>query len=166
MGKKRKCKVKQRFAVSGALWKRLQPLLPERKSGGPKGGRPPIDARTVANAIFFVLRTGCQWKAISRESHGCCGSLAHLRFQEWVATGVFQAFWTAGLHEYDEVKGIQWDFQSTDGAMTKAPLGGALRGRIRRIAGNPARSGRSKPTGRASPSASPSRERTATTASF
>jgi transposase len=103
----------------------------------------------VANAIFFVLRTGCQWKAITRKSHGCCGSLAHLRFQEWIATGVFRAFWKAGLQKYDEVKGIAWEFQSTDGAMTKAPLGGALRGPIPQIAASRARRGRSRRTGTA-----------------
>jgi hypothetical protein len=28
------------------------------------------------------------------------------------------------LDAYDEVKGIDWSWQSMDGAMTKAPLGG------------------------------------------
>lgn len=145
MGKAKGGTVRQRFALSEELWEHLAPLLPKRKSGGPKGGRPPIPARIVANAIFFVLRTGCQWQAITRRSHGCCGSLAHLRFQEWVETGVFQKFWEAGLHKYEEVKGIQWEFQSTDGAMTKAPLGGAQQGAIPRIAANRARSVRFKP---------------------
>lgn len=145
MGTSNRGTVRQRFALSDELWEHLEPLLPKRKSGGPTGGRPPIPARTVADAIFFVLRTGCQWKAITRRSHGCCGSLAHLRFQEWVETGVFQKFWEAGLHEYEEVKGIPWEFQSTDGAVTKAPLGGALRGALPRIAANRARSARFKP---------------------
>jgi hypothetical protein len=26
--------------------------------------------------------------------------------------------------EYEELKGLRWDWQSMDGAMTKAPLGG------------------------------------------
>lgn len=141
-------KVQQRFTLSDELWERLEPLVPPRKSGGPQGGRPPIAARTVADAVFFVLRTGCQWKAITVKSHGCCGSLAHLRFQEWVEAGVFDKFWERGLEEYEEVKGIQWEFQSTDGAMTKAPLGGAVRGRIPRTAARRARSARSTPTAR------------------
>jgi len=151
MGKSSERKVKQRFSLSDELWARLEPLLPKRKSGGPKGGRPAIPLRTVADAIFFVLRTGCQWKAITRKSHGCCGSLAHLRFQEWAEAGVFDKFWQAGLQEYEEVKGIQWEFQSTDGAITKAPLGGALRGPIPRTAARRARSARFKPTVRVCP---------------
>ncbi len=36
--------------------------------------------------------------------------------------------WQAGLVEYDELKGIAWKWQEADGAMTKAPLGGAKTG--------------------------------------
>ena len=34
-----------------------------------------------------------------------------------------KALWQAGLHEYDEVQGIQWEWQAVDGVMTKAPFG-------------------------------------------
>jgi putative transposase len=37
--------------------------------------------------------------------------------------------WKAGLLEYDEAQGIEWAWQSVDGAMTKAPLGGGATGR-------------------------------------
>lgn len=37
-------------------------------------------------------------------------------------TNTFIALWQAGLSEYDEVEGIQWEWQSVDGAMTKAPF--------------------------------------------
>jgi hypothetical protein len=50
--------------------------------------------------------------------------VAHARFQKWVKAGVFLKFWQAGLGEYDELRGIDWKWQSMDGAMTKAPLGG------------------------------------------
>jgi hypothetical protein len=33
------------------------------------------------------------------------------------------ALWQMGLAEYDEVQGIGWEWQSVDGAMTKAPFG-------------------------------------------
>jgi putative transposase len=33
-----------------------------------------------------------------------------------------------GLMEYDEVLGIDWEWQSVDGAMTKSPFGGAATG--------------------------------------
>jgi len=75
------------------------------------------------DGIFFVLRTGCQWNALNATGI-CPSSTAHDRFQEWVAAGVFQKLWAAGLQEYDELKGIDWSWQSMDGALTKAPLGG------------------------------------------
>jgi hypothetical protein len=33
--------------------------------------------------------------------------------------------WLAGLVEYDFEKGLEWEWQSIDGAMTKTPLYGA-----------------------------------------
>jgi len=76
----------------------------------------------MMTAIFYVLRTGCQWKALPR-SMGAA-STVHDRFQEWGAAGVFARMWEAGLLEYDELKGLDWEWQAMDGAMTKAPLGG------------------------------------------
>ena len=106
----------------------LAPLLPRRVNTHPRGGgRPRVPDRTCANGIFYVLRTGCQWKALDATGI-CSGSTAHLRFQEWAAAGVFLKLWRAGLQEYDELKGLDWSWLSMDGAMTKAPLGGGKTG--------------------------------------
>ena len=37
---------------------------------------------------------------------------------------MFLKLWRAGVEQFDELQGIDWDFVSMDGAMTKAPLGG------------------------------------------
>jgi len=50
------------------------------------------------------------------------------RFQQWQQADVLQALWQAGVMEYDSVKGINWECQAMDGAMTKAPLGGESTG--------------------------------------
>ena len=55
-------------------------------------------------------------------------STVHDRFQEWEAAGVFPRLWQAGLAEYDEVAGIDWQWMAMDGVMTKAPFGGAATG--------------------------------------
>ena len=47
--------------------------------------------------------------------------------------------WEEGLMEYENKKGIDWKWQSMDGAMTKAPLGGEGTGR------NPTDRGKSGP---------------------
>jgi putative transposase len=103
------------------LWERMEFLLPKYKPS-PQGGRPRLPIRNVANGIFYVLLTGCQWKAMPREFGS--GSTIHAYFQEWVALGVFEKLWQLALEEYDDVEGIDWQWQSLDGAMTKAPLGG------------------------------------------
>lgn len=79
------------------------------------------------DAIFFVLRTGCQWHALN-ETGICSSSSAHRRFQEWVEADVFVALWEQGLVDYDALQGIDWEWLAMDGAMTKAPLGGGKGG--------------------------------------
>ena len=107
--------------IPDQLWQRIEPLLPTYKQNC-KGGRPRLDLRKVVSGIFYILQTGSQWKAMPREFGS--GSAIHAYFQEWVRRGVFQKLWHLALEEYDELVGIDWQWQSLDGAMTKAPLGG------------------------------------------
>ena len=107
--------------VSDELWERIELLLPIYQRS-PKGGRPRLPMRNVVNGILYVLQTGCQWKAMPTEFGS--GSAIHAYFQEWVQRGVFQQLWRLALEEYDDLAGIDWEWQSLDGAQTKAPLGG------------------------------------------
>jgi putative transposase len=117
-------KTKNRYRISDELWERIQPLLPKHPNKHRfGGGRPRASDRKCMDAIFFVLRTGCQWNALN-ETGICPSSTAHDRFQEWTKAGVFHRLWQLSLQEYDELKGIDWSLQAMDGAMNKAPLGG------------------------------------------
>ena len=107
--------------IPEALWERVEPVLPNYKTSC-KGGRPRLDMRRVVTGNLYVLKTGCQWKAMPREFGS--GSAIHAYFQEWVSKGVFSKLWKLALEEYDELQGIDWEWQVLDGAMTKAPLGG------------------------------------------
>jgi transposase len=80
-----------------------------------------MEPRKVFAGIVFVLRTGCQWKALPQEEFGSASSI-HQYFLEWKRQGVFVRLWRKGLAEYDEMEGIAWSWQSIDGAMVKAPL--------------------------------------------
>ena len=77
--------------------------------------------RQAFAAIVYVLRTGIQWNALPRALGA--SSTVHDRFQDWEQKGFFLRLWQAGLQVYDELEGIQWEWQAVDGAMTKAPLG-------------------------------------------
>ncbi|HCO03541.1 MAG TPA: IS5 family transposase, partial [Actinobacteria bacterium] len=109
------------------LWGRVEPLLP-----GPPFHRlgchaPRVPDRDAMDAILLVLRTGMQWNALNATGV-CSSSSAHRRFQEWEQAGVFAEIWRQGLVEYDKVVGIDWEWLAADGAMGKAPLGGAKTG--------------------------------------
>lgn len=130
------------------LWQSIALLLPEHPNTHRfGGGRPRTPDRVCMDAILFVLRTGCQWKALNA-TRFCPSSTAHDRFQEWLAAGVFQKMWEAGLLAYDDWKGIDWSWLSMDGCMTKAPLGGEKDGqkpdRSRQEGGQTQSAGRSR----------------------
>ena len=114
--------------VTDDFWSRFEPLIPVRKRVTDQlyarkagGGRKPKDPRLVFEGIVYVLRTGCQWKALPAERYGSA-SAVHARFLEWEKAGVFEALWQSGLAEHDEFEGIAWRWQSIDGPMMKAPL--------------------------------------------
>jgi len=116
------------WTVSDDLWAKVEPLIPKRKRRKgrkylrrPGGGRRPMDPRQVFEAIIFVLRTGCQWKALPKRQFGSA-SAVHKYFLDWKQQKVFVTLWRKGLAEYDELEGIAWRWQSVDGAMVKAPL--------------------------------------------
>ena len=118
-------KSKDQWLISDELWERIRPLLPVHVAKPHPLGchKPRVDDRKVMNGIFFVLRTGCPWKALDATGI-CTGSTAHSRFQEWRRAGVFQKLWEAALLEYDDLKKLKFLWTAMDGAMTKAPLGG------------------------------------------
>lgn len=107
------------WELSDAVWERAQPLLPLQKPR-PKGGRPPRDDRQMLGAMLYVLRTGLQWNALPREIGA--STTVYDRFRAWERDGFFARLWAAGLEEFDELVGIDWEWQSLDGAMTKAPF--------------------------------------------
>lgn len=111
------------WTVSDEFWEAVRGYIPEheRDTGKtyqrkPGGGRKPPDKREILAAILYVLRTGCQWKSIPK------GSNVHRYFQLWSSAGFFVSIWVAGVYEYDELQGLDWEWQSLDGCMTKAPL--------------------------------------------
>lgn len=77
-------------------------------------------------AIVYVLRTGIQWNALPRELGA--SSTVYDRFRLWEQQGVFERLWAAGLEEFDEVAGLEWQWQSLDGTQIKAPFAGAATG--------------------------------------
>ncbi len=113
------------FRLPRPLWRKLKKCLPKKKRKTRKGGRPRASDRAVANAIWYVLWTGCQWKAIHRDWFGVSSSVVHERFQGWRRRGIFEKLMRRmGEHYARECGGIGWKWQAMDSKHSAAPLGG------------------------------------------
>jgi transposase len=106
------------WRVPDELWALAEPIV--RPPAQPKGGRPWADSRRALDGVLYVLRTGCQWRAVPAEFGP--GTTLHDRFQRWVASGAFQRLWTSCLERYGVERGIAWAWQAADGCLVKAPL--------------------------------------------
>src|SRR6476659_8917766 len=79
--------------LTNAAWAWVAPVLPAARLGG----RPrTTDLRAVLNAIFYLLRTGCQWRLLPREFPRP-GTVYHY-FRAWKDAGVLAEVQGA-LHE-------------------------------------------------------------------
>jgi transposase len=106
------------WRIPDVLWAQIEPLLPAGKAHPLGCHNPRVPNRDALNAILFVLRTGCQWNALNATGI-CSSSSAHRRFLEWTEAGVFEQAWVKALEDYDEFVGVDWEWLSMDGAMTK-----------------------------------------------
>ena len=71
--------------LSNAEWALVEPMIPPARHGGRKRS---IDVREVLNAIFYVLWTGCQWKALPKDLPP--KSTAHYYFMLWDWDGTLE----------------------------------------------------------------------------
>ena len=69
--------------MTDAEWALVAPLIRPAK----RGGRPrTVDVREVLNAIFYVLWTGCQWKALPKDLPPRSTVWEYLDLWEWDGT--------------------------------------------------------------------------------
>ena len=87
---------------------------------------PPRQIFQIFSAIVYVLRTGCQWKALPREFGSA--SAVHKHFQQWQQAGFFLALWRAGLAEYDEMEGVGLGLAEHRLGHRQGPAGHRMRG--------------------------------------
>lgn len=71
--------------LTDAEWALVMPMIPPCRPGG---RRRSVDIRAVLDAIFYVLWTGCQWKALPKDLPP--KSTAHYYFMLWEWDGTLE----------------------------------------------------------------------------
>lgn len=72
--------------MSDKQWQTVKPLLPLARD---KQGRPiELDMRQVVNAIFYIVRTGCQWENMPKDypNHNS----VYYHYRKWCQDGTWQ----------------------------------------------------------------------------
>jgi putative transposase len=70
--------------LNDAQWALIERHIPPARSGG----RPrQVDIRAVVNAIFYLLRTGCQWRLLPK-NFPCWGAVWWY-FRRWRREGIW-----------------------------------------------------------------------------
>ena len=69
--------------LTDAQFALIEPFLPKRK----RTGRPPADLREVLNAIFYLVRSGCQWRLLPHDFPPW--STVHTWYRRWRLDGTW-----------------------------------------------------------------------------
>lgn len=109
------------WELPDAAWAQLEPLLAKQYPPA-KTGRPRANLRQICNGIIFRLRSSCQWNQLPKIFGD--DSTVHRWFQRWVKDGIFETLWATLLSDCEELHGVDWQWQSADGCMGKARMGG------------------------------------------
>lgn len=118
--------------VDDELWGRAEQVLAEYDPPA-RFGPDRIDQRKALDGVIYRMRSGVQWNQLPRE-FGDDASV-HRTFQRWVQRGVIGRLWALLVEGCEELRGVDWKWQSFDCAMGKARHGGI-------------KSERTQPTGR------------------
>lgn len=103
-------------SISDNLWFEIKHIIPAKKT---TVGRPQFCPRRTLNAIFFVLRTGCQWQELPR-SMGVASTI-HGKFMHWSRIGIFEKILCVS-REYYLSNNMDNIWFSIDSTSKKAPF--------------------------------------------
>ena len=75
--------------LTDAQWAIIEPLLPPAGSGTASGGRPvAVEKREIINALFYLNRSGCQWRMLPRDFPKW--ETVYWYFARWTSDGTWQ----------------------------------------------------------------------------
>ena len=97
--------------MSDEEWAFFEPFVTVR---GPGSGRPPRDHRRVLDGIFWIARTGSQWRDLP-EFFGKWSSV-YRQFRRWTLAGL----WDVLLEALNDIKDIGETVQMIDSTIIRA----------------------------------------------
>ena len=114
--------------LTTAQWQRIEPYIPTPK----EGGRPAtIDRRELVNAMLYIVREGCSWRALPHE-YPKWQTVYHY-FRLWRDDGTWQRIHDALRAEVRQAAGREpspsaaiLDAQSVKTAEKGGPVGGTM----------------------------------------
>jgi putative transposase len=118
------------WEVDDQLWSIVQSII-DQLDPPASTGRPRIGLREALNGIIYQMRSGCQWNQLPAIFGD--DSSVHRTLQRWQAKDVFRRIWRVLVEKCEELSGLDWQWQSADGAMGKARFGGTMSAPTRRI---------------------------------
>ena len=83
-----------------------------------KTGRKRSDERLAFDGVIYRMRTGCQWNHLPKD-FGDDGGV-HRAFVRWEKKAIFDILWAILLTKCDDLRGVDWQWQSADGCLGKA----------------------------------------------
>lgn len=108
--------------VTDELWNEIEPLFPKHVPSE-KGGRPPVDNRTVFTCLIFMLKTGIGWRDLPTEL-GASEKTVRRRLKAWSDQGLWTAIFHRLLTKLRAAGRLDLAEVLIDAGLIKAPCGG------------------------------------------
>ncbi len=103
--------------VPDPLWELIEKVLTVYDPPA-KRGRKRSDPRLAFDGIIYRMRTGCQWNHLPPEFGD--DSSVYRAFVRWEEKAIFDILWAILLTKCDLLQGVDWQWQSADGCLSKA----------------------------------------------
>lgn len=103
-----------RLLLSDDEWDLISDIFPAPA----KTGRPPVDRRRVLDGIFWILRTGSQWRDLPEE-FGKWKTVWRL-FDQWNSNGLLQEILTRLQNAFVDTEQLAGDLWCVDGTIIRA----------------------------------------------
>jgi len=104
--------MKNLYSLTDKQFAFIEPLLQEMRD--PRGRKPSITDRHALEGIFYILREGCRWRALSKEFGQWVQ--VFMRYKRWVERGV----WWKILMRLQKVDVLKVDIAFMDSSIIRA----------------------------------------------